>query len=503
MTKRQVNVNSDLPQTPPSKEYPPVTTTSDEWVLENVFGGGCYCVMYGTLYRYKSGYWEAVDDSDLEVMIVNALRDARKVSTGKDGEKVSFPYLTSKNVTSAHKLVKQALSVNPPENTNLRCFRNGTLDVTTKELLPHAPEHYLTSVVDADYIQDAPCPDVFNQYLLTSFGEDQLELIRAVLSMYIDPTAPFGKFLHVLGESGSGKGILIRLVCEFFDGHYQPLASMIDLQRPEQVHQFLMGKSILAFPDVCGHMEKLGNFYELVDNGIISGRPLYSSQSYARRWNIRVIVASVMHLQIKDSSGGWDRRCIPIRTLGAPKQRDCELEAKLQAPEVRSAIVSWCLGIDRDRRGEILRHPEQLGIVSELQHETRDAGSSVYSFIDKCLRPDKTAPRITSQEIYGYYKLYCESFGYIPKNLNNFVADMKRDLERHYEPQRRPRKGEAAGKVSAGRLPAGWVDVTFSEGAFTEDNFGKTKINPRSIADGGIELFEQFHLDRVEQLDLI
>jgi guanylate kinase len=34
--------------------------------------------------------------------------------------------------------------------------------------------------------------------------------------MLIDPTAPYGKFMHIIGPSGSGKGTLLRLWGEIF-----------------------------------------------------------------------------------------------------------------------------------------------------------------------------------------------------------------------------------------------------------------------------------------------
>jgi phage/plasmid-associated DNA primase len=75
----------------------------------------------------------------------------------------------------------------------------------TGELLPHDPAHYLTSAIESDYIRDRPCPEVFLNFITSAFGEDQLDAVRAYTSMLIDPTAPYGKFIHIIGPSGSGK----------------------------------------------------------------------------------------------------------------------------------------------------------------------------------------------------------------------------------------------------------------------------------------------------------
>jgi len=147
--------------------------------------------------------------------------------------------------------------------------------------------------------------------------------------MLIDPTAPYGKFVHVIGPSGSGKGTLLRLWGEIFGLEDSHSGDFAELSNPESRHQHLTGKSLYAVPDTGGYITGIRPFYELVDNGKLSGRSLYSSCGYTKEWNCRFVVASVDHLQIENAGDGWDRRCLPLLSKGREGLEDPYLRHKL------------------------------------------------------------------------------------------------------------------------------------------------------------------------------
>ncbi|MDJ0599560.1 MAG: DUF3854 domain-containing protein [Crocosphaera sp.] len=102
-------------------------------------------------------------------------------------------------------------------------FRNGVLDVETKELWPHSPTNYLTWCLPYDYNPLAGCNPI-KQWLLEMLEGDAtlVNLIRAYLHGIVTGRADWQKFLALCGPGGSGKSTITKLA--------------IALVGPENVH---------------------------------------------------------------------------------------------------------------------------------------------------------------------------------------------------------------------------------------------------------------------------
>jgi energy-coupling factor transporter ATP-binding protein EcfA2 len=297
------------------------------------------------MYEYTGAGWcKRQDEKRCEHMIATCSEKVFKLHQVSKWEwEETFPFSSEGCTNSAFKYALKRLYLEPPPNRHFRAFKNGTVDMRTGELLPHDPAHYLTSAIESDYVRDRPCPDVFLNFITSAFGEDQLDAVRAYTSMLIDPTALYGKFIHIIGPSGSGKGTLLRLWGEIFGLEDSHSGDFSELANPESRHQHLTGKSLYTIPDTGGYITGIRPFYELVDNGKLSGRSLYSSCGYTKEWNCRFVAASVDHLQIENAGDGWDRRCLPLLSKGREGLEDPYLRHKLSA--VKADIVSWALAM--------------------------------------------------------------------------------------------------------------------------------------------------------------
>ena len=476
--------------------------TFDDFVVRKVFGTH-YKAINSAMYHYTgAGWWQRQDEKRCEHMIAACSEKVFKLCQVSKWEwEETFPFSSESCTNSAFKYALKRLYLEPPPNRHFRAFKNGTADMRTGELLPHDPAHYLTSAIESDYIPNRPCPDVFLNFIITAFGEDQLDAVRAYTSMLIDPTAPYGKFVHIMGPSGSGKGTLLRLWGEIFGLEDSHSGDFSELANPESRHQHLTGKSLYALPDVGGYITGVRPFYELVDNGQLSGRSLYSSCGYPKEWNCRFVVASVNHLQIENAGDGWDRRCMPLLSKGREGLEDPYLRHKLSA--VKADIVSWALAMPRAERDALLIQPSTNNRIRSAKIDAATYGDPIHSFVDLCLRPTDSTSPIQNHELHSWFIAYCKAHGYSDnRGMSKFTSHLKTVIPQHHVPRHR-KDGELqpARWTHMALLPGVMVDV--SEACDVSNGYqGKpTRHHPEPewrcakflCSEGGLLAFEEWN----------
>lgn len=440
--------------------------TFDDFAVRKIFGAE-YKAIDSAMYRYTGvGWWQRQDEKRCEHTIAVCSEKVFKLRQINKWEwEETFPFSSESCTNSAFKYALKRLYIEPPQHRHFRAFKNGTVDMRTGELLPHEKDRYLTNAIESDYVRDRPCPQVFLDFIVSAFGEDQLDAVRAYTSMLIDPTAPYGKFIHIIGPSGSGKGTLLRLWGEIFGLEDSHAGDFAELSNPESRHQHLTGKSLYTIPDTGGYITGVRPFYELVDNGKLSGRSLYSSCGYTKEWNCRFVAASVDHLQIENAGDGWDRRCLPLVSKGRSGLEDPYLRHKLSA--VKADIVSWALAMPREEREALLLQPSKNSRIRLAKLDAATYGDPVRSFIDLCFRPSDSDSEIQNHELHSWFIAYCKAHGYSDnRGMSKFTSHLKTVIPQHHVPRHR-QDGELKPAYWTGMalLPGVMVDVSLAEGA--------------------------------------
>jgi phage/plasmid-associated DNA primase len=469
-----------------------VTTTPDNHVFERLFeaGRGDWVVINQAFYRYSGkGYWRLVSDEQVQKSIANFLRKCYRL-TGSGKDKIpTYNVATDRAVTSSFKFCLKALAACQQGNkaTGLRVFDNGTLNLESGELREHRKDDYLTSRIDAPFIPNRPCPKVFEEFVASSFGLENLPLVRATISMFLDPSAPWGYFLYILGQSGGGKGTLTRFIEGLFDSeNVRSGADFSDLKTPEGRHQHLKGCSLYCVPDSGGHLTGVRSFYELVDNGPMSGRPLFSSVTYQERFNTRFIIASVEPLTIENAGDGWERRAIVLPVKSGKRDKDFTLESRLAA--ARADVISWALSMPKDERNHVLTHSSEVSeSTAEAKRSVTMSGDSVRQFIDNCLIPVESGEGATLAEIHGLYRVYAKAFGYSDMGASRLGARLQSVLPDHYEPRRKLRADEPDYRPNKFVSPR--YNVRAELGVFSRTEEGEVYINKGEVKDGNLDLF--------------
>ncbi|MCC3544137.1 MAG: hypothetical protein JGK21_28145 [Microcoleus sp. PH2017_22_RUC_O_B] len=277
-----------------------------------------------------------------------------------------------------------------------------------------------------------------------------------------------------------------------------------ELSNPESRHQHLTGKSLYTIPDTGGYITGVKPFYELVDNGQLSGRSLYSSCGYTKEWNCRFVAASVDHLQIENAGDGWDRRCLRLLSKEREGLEDPYLRHKLS--DVKADIVSWALAMPREERDPLLLKPSKNNRIRLAKIDAATYGDPVRSFVDLCLRPSESASPIQNHELHSWFIAYCKAHGYSDNGgMSKFISHLKTVIPRHHLPRHR-QDGElvAASWTRMALLPNVMVDV--SEVAPASKGYQGTPNHQYSEPDwrcakfrcleGGLLAFEEFWSER-------
>jgi hypothetical protein len=442
-------------------------TTFDGWVYRREFGAtqGDWRVIDSAFYQWLDhlGYWQHQPDTKINAQIADAGEKAFKLKHSKQfGWQVVKPYETNSHKESAFKYVRSRLDRCEEllSNTHLVAFKNCVVDMRTGQTMPHSKEYFLTSLIPHDYESGKKCPEVFRRFIAESFGSDMLPIIRAFTSMFLDPTAPYGRFPHLIGQSGGGKGTLGRFWNSLWGTASDSAVNFSEISTPEGRHQFLTGKRIFGFPDVGGFVQGVRAFYELVDNGELSGRALFNPIGYRKLWNIRFWVGSVDFLQVENAGDGYARRAYPLPVLARTVKPDPDLKLKLEA--VKADVISWALAMSREERDRILLSEPENSRVINSRLDAALYGDSTKSFVDNCLRPTYEPGFMPHHRLHTVYTAYCKEHGYTPLGMSKFISHLRTVLPQNFV----ERRWSPMSDGKRDRVPAHWEYVTTVPGAF-------------------------------------
>ena len=494
-----------------------VTATTFDRFIYRKFDGKCkggdrkWAVLDQSFYKLSEdgSHWQLQDDLDIQRKIATAGEKAFKLNIiSEDEAEPSFPYECDRHTKSAFSYARTRLHCQQPNNGHLISFKNGTLDTRTGKLRDHDSSELLTRHIPHDYTPGEECPGAFSLFVKESFGEEMLPVIRAFTAMFLDPSAPYGRFPHLIGQSGGGKGTLGRFWNSLYDENGAGSSSSFEeISTAEKRHQNLTGKSIWGFPDLGGFISGVRAFYELVDNGEMSGRALYSVSGYNKKWGTRFWVASVDHLQIENAGDGWKRRVYPIPVRNRIVKPDPFLRQALE--DCKAAVISWALAMPKEDRNEILVGQPSVDIVKNAIREAELYSDSVRTFVDLTLRPCKGAV-IDNVEMHSIYETFCKKFGYYPSNINKFIGHLKTVLPGNRVERQREKKSDGRwGWASAhwqhiAHLGGVYVDLSQQPDPSTgyQNTIGGNEpqwvCNKSKAREGGLDKFEEFWANELE-----
>lgn len=299
-----------------------------------------------------------------------------------------------------------------PIETDIIAFKNGFLNLKTRELMPSTPRLFVVNSLDFDYNPNAPEPTEWLNFLRGVWGSDQ-QSIDALADMFgyllTDDTSQ-QKMFGMIGPPRSGKGTILRVLSELVGGNNivsPSLASIGDRFGLEQ----LIGKRLAILSDA--RLSGRADQQPIVENILrVTGEDSVTvdrknKSFWSGKLSSRFVLAANETPAFTDASGALANRFVMFKfTQSFLGKEDLGLTSRLLT-ELPS-ILLWALqGLDNLRARRFLLVPESGRSLSD---EMREQASPIASFVSEMCIVEEGA-QTEALELYRAYKEWCTQQG--------------------------------------------------------------------------------------------
>ncbi len=403
--------------------------------LSEYYPGG-FVYLHNCFLAYANGFWIDLDE---QADVVRSITE------------FFGPGVQMKDVRALHGLLKVTCVVKGREfksNHNFVCFKNGALDMTTYQLVPHDPMMCLRSGRPVDWDENAKSP-TFEKFLVDVFRDDhdreqKFQFMREWMGLCLVPDTSFEKFVVCVGDGGNGKSVLLKLMAELV-GHENLYSAPVQRLGNRRALAELDGKLLLVSSEISENT--------VMDDGvlkqIVSGDMVEAERKYERPFSFipytRVMLATNHLPKLRDVTHAFFRRLVMIRFNRnfTADEMDMQLPAKLSA-ELSGIFAMAVQGLKSLReRGQFVVPASS----KEASDQYREDSDQIKMFAEEAL------VRCTEKGMQpaALYKLYtCWTSAYGVKADNNIVLG-KRLKQMGFEKTRSNGKDYWCAKMS----PAG------------------------------------------------
>jgi putative DNA primase/helicase len=316
------------------------------------------------------------------------------------------------------------------QRRDLLNLNNGTLNLSTGELLDHNPQHYITQMFNASHDPQATCPN-FDEFIVSVLPDPQIRAYvqRAVGATLLGEAGARAVFL-AHGPSGTGKTQFLELL-KFLFGTYGATApastfrSKRDNAPPHDLHK-LAGKRFVATSetsDTASFDEEL--LKRLTGGDSISSRDLYESfQDWVPECDIWMATNFPPRFS-SDDNAMWKRaKLIPFMTVMGEDGNPNPIPnfARTRLFDEADGILNWILAGLRDFLEGGLQEPESIGLAADqLRLESDPVGQfAEESFSDGVLELGEDK-KMRSAELHNIYQEWSRRNGQRAVSQRRFV----------------------------------------------------------------------------------
>lgn len=471
-------------------------------------GDALYGSSQSSLYSYSftSGFWVRIPQPDALRMVQS---EVEKVFTLDPYGRQAYPYGSSQQVSSC--LTALVIKANEPKLANPEpciVFTDQTYNCRTEQTEPHSPENGATYGINAPLSISTECPQVFNDAITTCYGDEALPVIRAWIRAVIDPTIPYGKFLLVIGNTGTGKGLLLEFLSSLLPASCR--SALLEpnlLESPDKVYQYVLGKRYISFDDLPARLKQpMQTFYKLVEDADTSIRKLNASDSGTINAHCRFSAGATKLPTLADGNDGIVRRALVLQTKPRLAAPDRNLKAAIvgdttEHTQLRSEVIGWALSMPRQDVIDTLYGDACSDLLNANLDELEANADAVAHFIDECLEPSLVEVTPVNWDwMFQCFRAYCDSKGFVGKGSQFHLQGAIRAKLPHLH--RKKGKESMAVAVANGRdrksrrnTPACDWGFKLREGLFQRRVDAGTRMVSGCLGDLGLETLRQHQPD--------
>lgn len=350
-------------------------------------------------YVYSNGIWEEAEEGMIENSILITIESAK-------GENVR---VTSGLLRSVLKLTEVKLAMRGADfdaRPDLLVCGNGTLDLRTRKLLAHSPEHFATSRVTYDYSVDAVSPawDRYLLYVSKVLGQDVVSFLQEFIGYALTTDTSHEIMVWLCGAKGSGKSTFIDGVTAALSDRRGNFSLKCLGAKFGLIH--IPGKTLLTSTENTSTASLAAN--EGILSQIVSGESVKIEHKGRDMFDCNPVAKILWAMNrlpaMPDSESGFWRRVKVVKFPKMPNEIEIDTGLKQRIQGEGAGILNWALdGLDRlTARGRFLVPKSISGATSEYQASCDIIGM----FVTECLQIGPNL-QVGRADLYRAFKTWC------------------------------------------------------------------------------------------------
>jgi putative DNA primase/helicase len=392
----------------------------------------CYDEIGGDWYSQEKGLWRVISEKKALKIIMRVLD-------------VQLPegYAISKLNNIKSFLMIYLLLDKWAVSRHLLPMANGVLDTKTMQLIPYSHQHRFNWQLPYSYNPDARI-DVIEQWLWSASGEDleSINIIRAFFKMAL-VGGNIQKFLELIGQGGTGKSTLIRLLVEFIGEKNHAATDLKNLETNLFEAAALYGKRLVLISDSSRYGGEVSVLKAMTGGDPVRFEKKNQQQSGSFVFDGVVVIASNEAIQTADYTSGLIRRRMPVnfnrKVTDADKLKWAAfggIEAAMH--KELPGLLNWVMAMPEAEVKAVIGGINGQMTQAQRQHlvdTNKIAGWMDDNIVIKadavtyvgCSMKKKTDSEIGTarrEKLYANYEAWCDDYAVHPVSLNRFTANV-------------------------------------------------------------------------------
>ena len=432
--------NRGRPKTPPASELAEMVTGM---VIEC---GWRYDPKYDTFMFYQStkGTWRREEYKEEYKHFIQDLFLRESIPT--PGGFTSHLLSDVTNLTKAY--ITQPYWNDDPDKL---AFRNGVLEMSTKDFLPHDQENYLTWGLDFDYDPNANSGPIIQWLKNTQYNdEERVQVLRAWLkACLVGKGHELQRFLEVIGPGGRGKSTFANLCCALIGNGNYASTTLNQLEQSRFEIASIKGKRLTLINDSERYGGSAQIFKALTGGDNLRFEEKNKNVGEPFVYTGMVMVCANEPIQTTDNTSGLTRRRLTVefnRPLWDKNSEAVEM-IKIENGQVNGlwksylpGLVNWVLEMDTNKMREYLLDTYEKvdhlrtvrnsilltsnNLVEWLQSEVVHSPESIAAVGKKIPAAKDSKERYVNSNfhLYASYCSYCEDTGSKPVGQKRFIS---------------------------------------------------------------------------------